>query len=587
VDLFRLIPFIAIVIIPFAELCLPFLLKFFPNMLPSTFEDKLEKEAKRKKQFQIKLEMAKFLQEALDLRSHQISGTPSAKHFAELMKKVKAGERLNTEEILSCSKLFEDDLTLENLNREKITALCRFLGITPFGTTSYLRNQITRKLDQLKEDDKLIMAEGLDSLTGSELRSACAARGIPYQNYPLAKSQLEQWLQLSLEHEVPASLLILSRVLNLTPSDAKPPVPWYEERKEPELTEALGQMISTLPEGLLQNTQLACPTTNPEDNAVKLAALKTEIGQLQKEEEEKKEKEKEKRTKEEQEKAAKKAAEAAKKAADAAAAAATEAKTKVKRAPEAPAVEAEVPGAVLPGLEKKHVLTTEELQQVTEAVSAMAASSSPLVKQRQELAELKEMLEHQKQVLKEAAAAAGVSGAAAEAVGAAPAAGGAGAAPPTPSEKKKAAPPEIDKVASRLETRLETIVKQLDKELEDVDKNTKQFFAIVDQNKDGYISFDEFKFALEQLKKKYSPEEVKDMFSLLDLNSDGQISIADLHQLLLEKEKVDDLRAKRAIDSVKRLTHHILSSRQSPPTTTTTTTTTATPAASVVEEKAT
>jgi hypothetical protein len=37
-DLFRLIPFAIIVIIPFMELLLPVLLKVFPNMLPSTFE---------------------------------------------------------------------------------------------------------------------------------------------------------------------------------------------------------------------------------------------------------------------------------------------------------------------------------------------------------------------------------------------------------------------------------------------------------------------------------------------------------------------------------------------------------------------
>ena len=40
-DLFRLVPFIVIAIIPFLEFALPVLLKLFPNMLPSTFEDKV------------------------------------------------------------------------------------------------------------------------------------------------------------------------------------------------------------------------------------------------------------------------------------------------------------------------------------------------------------------------------------------------------------------------------------------------------------------------------------------------------------------------------------------------------------------
>lgn len=40
-DLFRLVPFIVIAVIPFLEFALPLILKIFPNMLPSTFEDKL------------------------------------------------------------------------------------------------------------------------------------------------------------------------------------------------------------------------------------------------------------------------------------------------------------------------------------------------------------------------------------------------------------------------------------------------------------------------------------------------------------------------------------------------------------------
>ena len=39
-DLLRLVPFAVFVIVPFMELLLPVALKLFPNMLPSTFEDK-------------------------------------------------------------------------------------------------------------------------------------------------------------------------------------------------------------------------------------------------------------------------------------------------------------------------------------------------------------------------------------------------------------------------------------------------------------------------------------------------------------------------------------------------------------------
>ena len=61
-DIFRLVPFLIFIIIPFMEFLLPFALKLFPGMLPSTFEEKASKDMKAKQRFKLKLEMAKFLQ---------------------------------------------------------------------------------------------------------------------------------------------------------------------------------------------------------------------------------------------------------------------------------------------------------------------------------------------------------------------------------------------------------------------------------------------------------------------------------------------------------------------------------------------
>lgn len=38
-DLFRLVPLLVFVVIPFMEFLLPVALKLFPNMLPSTFQE--------------------------------------------------------------------------------------------------------------------------------------------------------------------------------------------------------------------------------------------------------------------------------------------------------------------------------------------------------------------------------------------------------------------------------------------------------------------------------------------------------------------------------------------------------------------
>lgn len=43
-DIFRLVPFAVFIIVPFMELLLPVFLKLFPNMLPSTFQDKMKEQ---------------------------------------------------------------------------------------------------------------------------------------------------------------------------------------------------------------------------------------------------------------------------------------------------------------------------------------------------------------------------------------------------------------------------------------------------------------------------------------------------------------------------------------------------------------
>lgn len=41
-DVFRLVPVAVFIIVPFMEFLLPVFLKLFPNMLPSTFQDKMK-----------------------------------------------------------------------------------------------------------------------------------------------------------------------------------------------------------------------------------------------------------------------------------------------------------------------------------------------------------------------------------------------------------------------------------------------------------------------------------------------------------------------------------------------------------------
>lgn len=73
------------------------------------------------------------------------------------------------------------------------------------------------KLRSLKADDKMIMKEGMETLTIPELQQACRARGMRALGLPeeRLRNQLKQWLELSLNGQIPPSLLLLSRVLYL------------------------------------------------------------------------------------------------------------------------------------------------------------------------------------------------------------------------------------------------------------------------------------------------------------------------------------------------------------------------------------
>ncbi len=232
-------------VIPFMELALPLLLKLFPNMLPSTFEDKLKQEEELKKRLAVRMQVARFLQDTVaemanDIRKRstgeqaataaelyqfiaKVSGrgagrargwpgrlgavrrgcpggrrwaagarlaapaacpgvlrtcpppTPTPAHTPHPAPRpqVRAGEAVENDDLIRFASLFNDELTLDNLERLQLVTLCQFVGITPFGTDSFLRGRLRQHLAQIKRDDLDIKAEGLDSLTAEEMRQAC------------------------------------------------------------------------------------------------------------------------------------------------------------------------------------------------------------------------------------------------------------------------------------------------------------------------------------------------------------------------------------------------------------------------------
>ncbi|KAI6185848.1 LETM1 domain containing protein [Aphelenchoides besseyi] len=222
-DLFRLVPFSFFIIVPFMELALPFFIKFFPNMLPSTFQDASKEDEKLRKQLKVRIEMAKFLQDTLEEigleRRDKKDKQSKAYEFAQFLRRVRThGSYVSNEEIFEFAKFFEDELTLDTLAMSQLRALCRILGIQSIGTPEILRFQLTLKLRELKADDRLITSEGgVDALSTKDLQAACRARGMRSlgMSEDRLREQLKQWLELSLNDKVPPSLLLLSRALYL------------------------------------------------------------------------------------------------------------------------------------------------------------------------------------------------------------------------------------------------------------------------------------------------------------------------------------------------------------------------------------
>lgn len=223
-DMFRLVPLLVILVVPFMEFALPVLLKVFPNMLPSTFQDKLKHEEALKSQLTAKLELARFLQDTTEEMARSLSKHRSgdvaatAAELYDFMKRVRSGAVVSNSDIKRFAKLFNDEITLDSVDRVQLVNLARFVAIPPYGTDTFLRYQLRAALRAIKADDRLIAAEGTDSLSYDELRAACRSRGMRWDGESVAsmRAQLDDWLELSLHAALPSSLLLLSRAFTIT-----------------------------------------------------------------------------------------------------------------------------------------------------------------------------------------------------------------------------------------------------------------------------------------------------------------------------------------------------------------------------------
>uniref|UniRef100_A0A8C3YSL2 Mitochondrial proton/calcium exchanger protein n=1 Tax=Catagonus wagneri TaxID=51154 RepID=A0A8C3YSL2_9CETA len=498
-DLFRLVPFLVFVVVPFMEFLLPVAVKLFPNMLPSTFETQSVKEERLKKELRVKLELAKFLQDTIEemaLKNKAAKGD-ATKDFSAFFQKIReTGERPSNEEILRFSKLFEDELTLDNLTRPQLVALCKLLELQSIGTNNFLRFQLTMRLRSIKADDKLISEEGVDSLTVKELQAACRARGMRALGVTedRLRDQLKQWLELHLRQEVPASLLVLSRAMYL-PDTLSP-------------ADQLKSTLQTLPEVVAKEAQVKAAEVEGEqvDNKARLEATLREEEAIQQEL---------------REKELQRLSQAAKEAEPEVVAEAAPGRPAAERQPEAPDVvlptEALRDAApVLEGL-KEEAITQEEIDILSDACSKLKEQKKSLTKEKEELELLKEDVQDYSEDLQE-----------------------------IKKELSKAGKEiyvEESKASKRLTKRVQQMIGQIDGLLAQLEAGQRAgtLGAAAEGSPAGgtVISVTELISAMKQVR--HIPEnKLISLASALDENKDGKVNIDDLVKVieLVDKEDV-------------------------------------------------
>ncbi|XP_063040118.1 mitochondrial proton/calcium exchanger protein isoform X2 [Engraulis encrasicolus] len=385
-DVFRLLPFLVFIIVPFMEFLLPVALKLFPNMLPSTFETKSKKEERLKKELRVKLEMAKFLQDTVEeiaLRNKANKGNVT-EEFSTFFQKIRnSGERPSNEQIIRFSKLFEDDLTLDNLTRPQLVALCRLLELQSIGTNNFMRFQLIMKLRAIRTDDKLIAEEGVDSLNVNEVQAACRVRGMRALGVTedRLREQLKQWLELHLDQQIPTSLLLLSRAMYL-PDTLSP-------------ADQLQSTLKTLPDIVTKEAQLKVAELDfsSVDNKTKLEAMLQEELAIREEYRE--------REMERQADAAEKAAREEELEAEAAKRQYLDVEHNLSSIDHA--IHSETLRDTAPALEgiKGEEITKEEIDMLSDACSKLKEQKKLLTKEKEELEDLKEDVEEYNEDLQE------------------------------------------------------------------------------------------------------------------------------------------------------------------------------------------
>jgi len=223
-DLLRLVPFSLFILIPGGELLLPVAISLFPNLMPSTFDTT---ESRRRRHIMDNLTSGvsrRRLFEHMTMRILLHENFSATSKSLNLFRVCVDGGVVDEQAIRSLLPYFHKDgpLALKKLPKYVLRDLCVLAGIMsmkrmrlentilPDGMMeARLRHLLDSELKRREEDDRCMDSTNIAKMTFQELEHECARRKIRWIGPPEAlQQQLQQWLSLSLDPEVPDHLLL-------------------------------------------------------------------------------------------------------------------------------------------------------------------------------------------------------------------------------------------------------------------------------------------------------------------------------------------------------------------------------------------
>jgi len=146
----------------------------------------------------------------------------------KVLKELLAGkdgkEGMNPAQVGELAPFFDQEgpAHLSKLSTKHVHALTRsvtlfpaFSALTQFVPKSFLQQHLEKRTDELRVDDLMLLKEGIDSLSLSELEFACEERGIlgGYGDIEALRSALSEWLTMydpetAAAQQLPSSLLL-------------------------------------------------------------------------------------------------------------------------------------------------------------------------------------------------------------------------------------------------------------------------------------------------------------------------------------------------------------------------------------------